>query len=93
MAVWLALAGLVVALGAAIALSLALRSSRQRAARSAARLADAESTIRAVVEQEATTQAEELRRLLQRTRADSLSALAEEERRIAEERRRDVTER
>ena len=46
-----------------------------------------------VVANEATERAEDLRRTLARVRADSLSALAEEERRIAEERRLEVSER
>lgn len=46
-----------------------------------------------VVTRESTTRAEELAQTLARSRADSLSALADEERRIAEERRRDVAER
>jgi hypothetical protein len=47
----------------------------------------------AVVGREIAERAEELERTLSRARADSLSQLAEEERRIAEERRRDVVER
>lgn len=46
-----------------------------------------------VVAHELAQRAEELRHTLARARADSLSQLAEEERRIAEERRRDVAER
>lgn len=46
-----------------------------------------------VVAQEVAQRSEELERTLQRLRADSLSQLAEEERRIADERRRDVAER
>jgi hypothetical protein len=47
----------------------------------------------AVVAQELEERSEELARTLARSRADSISQLAEEERRIAEERRRDVSER
>jgi hypothetical protein len=46
-----------------------------------------------VVAREIEQRSEELERTLARLRADSLSELAEEERRIAEERRRDVAER
>jgi len=46
-----------------------------------------------VVAREVARRAEELQNALARARADSISALAEEERRIAEERRRDVAER
>ena len=47
----------------------------------------------AVVERELATRAEELESTLARVRADALSALTAEERRIADERRRDVAER
>jgi hypothetical protein len=46
-----------------------------------------------VVARELAQRSEELEQLLARLRADSLSQLAEEERRIADERRRDVSER
>lgn len=46
-----------------------------------------------VIAREVAQRAEELERTMARLRADSLSQLAEEERRIAEERRRDVAER
>src|SRR5207245_963707 len=46
-----------------------------------------------VVARELEQRTEELGRLLARSRADTLSQLAEEERRIADERRRDVAER
>lgn len=46
-----------------------------------------------VIAREVAARAEELERTMARLRADSLSQLAEEERRIAEERRRDVAER
>jgi hypothetical protein len=46
-----------------------------------------------VVAQEIEQRTEELSRLLARSRADTMSQLAEEERRIADERRRDVAER
>ena len=46
-----------------------------------------------VVAQEVQQRSEELERTIARLRADSLSLLTEEERRIAEERRRDVVER
>ncbi len=46
-----------------------------------------------VVERELAQRAEDLQQTLAQLRADSLSQLAEEERRIAEERRRDVAER
>jgi len=77
----------------AVALGAMLARARARARRSESALEQANASIRAVVDQEAIAQAEELRRTLQRTRADSISLLVEEERRIAEERRQAVAER
>ena len=91
--VWIALAAVVVAVAVAVVLALALQRARARARASEAVLADARAAVAAVVRQEAETQGEELRGLLERSRAESLSLLAEQERRIAEERRRDVAER
>jgi hypothetical protein len=91
--VWILLAALVVTLAGLAALWFALRRARARARASEAVLSDAKDAVAAVVRQEALEQAEELRGLLERSRADSLSLFAEQERRIAEERRRDVGER
>src|SRR5439155_1614371 len=57
------------------------------AARVDERLADAESRLAALVEREAADRAAELERTLARARADAVSLLADEERRIADERR------
>jgi uncharacterized protein YukE len=69
-----------------------------RRIRASARLLEGEiergkSEFDAVVAREATERAEDLQHTLARVRADSLSALAEEERRIAEERRLEISER
>src|SRR5438093_2905625 len=93
MLVWVLLGVAVLLALGAVALIVMLRRARGRARRSEAVLEHAQSSIRALVEQEAIAQAEELRRTLQRTRADSISLLVEEERRIAEERRHAVAER
>jgi len=93
MLVWVLLGVAVLLALGAVALIFMLRRARGRARRSEAVLEHAQSSIRALVEQEAIAQAEELRRTLQRTRADSISLLVEEERRIAEERRQAVAER
>lgn len=53
----------------------------------------AERRLRDVVAAETVRNAEELERLLARARADTLSQLAEEERRVAEERRRELADR
>src|SRR5579864_8479801 len=58
-----------------------------RAAGSDAHVAAAQARLLEVIEIEATERAAELERTLARARADSISLLAEEERRIAEERR------
>jgi hypothetical protein len=91
--VWILLAALVVALAGAAVLWFALHRAKARAKASEAVLADAHAAVAAVVRQEAMEQAAELRGLLERSRADSLSLFAEQERRIADERRRDVAER
>ena len=73
--------------------SLPLARALERNARVEALLGTAESELRGVVERATAESAAELGRLLARLRADSLSALAEQERALAEERRRVVAER
>jgi hypothetical protein len=73
--------------------AIALRGSLERARRMDERTAEAEARLDALVEREASARAAELERTLARARADSVSLLADEERRIAEERRRLVVER
>ena len=88
--VWILVAVALAALLAAAALAFAWWRARGRAQASEAVLEDATEVIAAVVREHAEAGAAELRALLQRTRADSLSLFAEEERRIADERRADV---
>ena len=81
--------------GAAIAAaaSLVLARALQRSSRIDAELEHAQARLREFVTREAEDRAAELERILARARADSISLLAEQERRIAEERRRVVVER
>ena len=55
--------------------------------------AEARRQLEALVEEETAVSAEELKSRLARLRADSLSTLAEDERRIADERRQELAER
>jgi hypothetical protein len=64
----------------------------RRGSRLDAELGRAESRLRAVIEREAAERGAELERTLARARAESASRLGDEERRIAEERRRTVVE-
>jgi len=81
--------------GAAIAAaaSLVLARALQRSSRIDAELEHAQARLREFVTREAEDRAAELERILARARADSISLLAEQERRIAEERRQVVVER
>jgi hypothetical protein len=88
----LAAAGLSVCTLAATA-GLPLRRALARNERIDAELQRAEADLSAVVERETAASAVELERLLARSRADSLSLLAEQERTLAEDRRRAIGER
>jgi len=55
--------------------------------------ADAQQKLRTLVDEQTSASAEELKARLARMRADSLSVLAEDERRIADERRQELAER
>jgi hypothetical protein len=80
--------------GAAVAAaaSLALAAALQRSARIDAEIELAQARLRELVARETEDRAAELERVLARARADSVSLLAEQERRIAEERRKMVVE-
>src|SRR4051812_46478640 len=88
-----AVAAAAVALAALVATLLVLRSARRHALSLDAEIERGKAAFDEVVAHESAVRAEELARTLARERADSLSQLAEEERRIAEDRRRDVAER
>ncbi len=77
------LTGAALACGASLVVAWALA----RATDTEAHVTAAQKRLQEVVDQEAADRAEELERTLARARADSISLLAEEERRIAEERR------
>lgn len=77
------LTGAALACGASLVVAWALA----RATDTEAHVATAQERLQEIVDQEAADRAEELERTLARARADSVSLLAEEERRIAEERR------
>jgi len=83
------LTGCLLAAGAAIALRRALVHGELIDAH----LDEARARLRALVEQEAEDRAAELERTLARARADSVSLLAEEERKLAEDHRREFAER
>lgn len=93
MAVWILAVCLGVALVAAIALWLALRRARRRARDPDALVATARAAIHSAVEKETAAHVEELRRTLARERADTISQLAAEDRRLGEERRASFAER
>jgi hypothetical protein len=83
------LAGCALASGASLLLGRAL----DRAAATGRHLSAAQDRLFELVDREAADRASELERTLARARADSISLLAEEERRIAEERRATFVER
>jgi hypothetical protein len=73
--------------------AIALRYTLVRGEQIDAHLAEAQARLRALVEQEAEDRAAELERTLARARADSVSLLVEEERKLAEDHRREFAER
>ena len=84
---WILIGALVAALGATALLALALRRSRARSMRTDELVAEARRAVRATADEEATAQAEQLRVLVSRAHADSLSAYVAEERRHSDQRR------
>jgi hypothetical protein len=75
------------------AAALALRRMLFRAEAIDAHVAQAQARLRALVDDESAERASELERTLARARADSVSFLVEQERRVAEERRRGFADR
>jgi hypothetical protein len=73
--------------------SVLLERARRRIAATNARFEEAQETLRTVVDREAKDRAAELERTLARARADSVSLLEAEERRIADDRRREFVQR
>jgi hypothetical protein len=82
-----------VACALATAGSAMLRRAQRRADDVDARLEESRAKLNELVEAEAAERGAELERVLARARADSVSLLIEEERRIADERRREFAER
>lgn len=93
MIVWILATGLFVALAAAFGLWLALWRARKSATATSALVADARAGVAAAVAKETAAHTEEIRRTLARERADTISQLAAEERRLGEERRSTFAER
>lgn len=89
----IALGAAVVAIAAAMVAVLSLRKLRTRQRMLEREVDRGKEEFDRIVAHELEQRTDELSRLLARSRADTLSQLAEEERRIAEERRRDVAER
>lgn len=85
-------AGGLTACAVATAGAILLQHTLVRADDTDAYLAQAQTRLRDLIDQEAGERAAELERTLARARADSVSLLAEEERRIAEERRTEYAE-
>jgi hypothetical protein len=85
-------AGGLTACAVATAGAILLRHALVRADDTDAYLAQAQTKLRELIDGEAEERAAELERTLARARADSVSLLAEEERRIAEERRTEFAE-
>jgi len=73
--------------------SLLMRNALRRSETMDAHLNDAQAKLNALVDREVEERAAELERTLARARADSVSMLVEEERRIAEERRKEFATR
>ena len=84
---WILLGALVLAAVLVVALALALKRSHARAVRTEQLVSEARRAVRAVAEEESTTQAEQLRVAIARAQADSLSAYVSEERRLSDQRR------
>jgi hypothetical protein len=84
---WILLGALVLAAVLVVALALALKRSHARAVRTEQLVSEARRAVRAVAEEESTTQAEQLRVAIARAQADSLSAYVTEERRLSDQRR------
>jgi hypothetical protein len=93
MTVWILAGALGVSALALLVLAYALRRARARAAATDELVAAARERIRVAVEEETTAHVDEIRRVLSRERADAVSQLAAEERRLGEERRAEFVER
>jgi len=93
MTVWILAGALGVSALALLAVAYALHRARARAAATDELVASARERIRAAVGEETAAHVDEIRRVLSRERADAVSQLAAEQRRLGEERRREFAER
>lgn len=84
---WILIAALAAALALGGAMYLVLRRARGRAARIDELVSAARRSVRAAAEEEGSAQTEQLRVAIVRAHADSLSAYANEERRLSDDRR------
>jgi hypothetical protein len=91
--VWILVGCLAAAVLVAVGFALRLRRARDQARDADEQIATARARLRAVVVELTEEHAEEIRRLLARERAESISALAAEERRFADQRRGTFEER
>ena len=85
--VWILVGALAAVLVVAVAMYLALRRANARTTRTEDLVLAARRSVRAAAEEEATAQSEQLRVAVSRAHADALSAYANEERRLSDERR------
>ena len=88
---WALVAALLVAFVVSVVRALLLRRSRLRAAWTEQLVTEARRAVRATAEEEAAVQTDQLRVAIARAQADSLSAYVAEERRLADQRRGELT--
>jgi hypothetical protein len=88
---WALVAALIAALLVCAVLALTLRRAHARTVRTEQLVTEARRAVRAAAEEEAGVQADQLRVTVARAQADSLSAYVAEERRLADQRRGELT--
>jgi hypothetical protein len=88
---WILVAALVAAVLLCVGLALSLRRAHARAVRTEQLVSEARRAVRATAEEESAAQAEQLRVAIARAQADSLSSYVAEERRLADQRRGELT--
>jgi hypothetical protein len=93
MLAWILAAGLAAAVAVIVVLAFRLRRSRAGAADADALVASARAALISAIEEQTAAHQEEIRRTIARERAESLSLLVAEERRLADEHRAEFVER
>jgi hypothetical protein len=88
---WILAAAVLAVLVLCAVLALSLRRSRARAARTEQLVTEARRAVRAAAEEESAAQSEQLRVAIARAQADALSSYVAEERRLADQRRGELT--